>query len=148
MVYNATSYNVVFIWEKQQQQQHLFFKGLFIFIYLNTLLLSSDTPEKGIRFHYRESPCGCWELNSGPLEEQPLLLTAEPSWQPERHFLYKVSFSPADMVSTEILSCSCTWELGAHQMSLFVWTRSLGYSCSQKGFRNSSFPVFSHVCCE
>jgi hypothetical protein len=26
-------------------------------------------------------PCGCWELNSGPLEEQLVLLTAEPSVQ-------------------------------------------------------------------
>jgi hypothetical protein len=24
-----------------------------------------------------EAPCGCWELNSGPLEEQPMLLTSE-----------------------------------------------------------------------
>ena len=29
-----------------------------------------------------EPPCGCWELNSGPLEEQAMLLTAEPSLQP------------------------------------------------------------------
>ena len=29
-----------------------------------------------------ESPCGCWDLNPGPLEEQPVLLTAEPSLQP------------------------------------------------------------------
>ena len=28
-----------------------------------------------------EPPCGCWELNSGPLEEQPVPLTAEPSLQ-------------------------------------------------------------------
>jgi hypothetical protein len=28
-----------------------------------------------------EPPCGCWELNSGPLEEQSVLLTAEPSPQ-------------------------------------------------------------------
>jgi hypothetical protein len=28
-----------------------------------------------------ESPCGCWELNSGPLEEQSVLLTNEPSLQ-------------------------------------------------------------------
>ena len=27
-------------------------------------------------------PCSCWELNSGPLEEQPGLLTSEPSLQP------------------------------------------------------------------
>jgi hypothetical protein len=29
-------------------------------------------------------PCGCWELNSEPLEEQSLLLTSEPSLQPPR----------------------------------------------------------------
>ena len=29
-----------------------------------------------------ESPCGCWNLNSGPLEEQSVLLTHEPSLQP------------------------------------------------------------------
>ncbi|XP_040599705.1 F-box/WD repeat-containing protein 4 isoform X6 [Mesocricetus auratus] len=29
-----------------------------------------------------EPPYGCWELNSGPLEEQPVLLTSEPSLQP------------------------------------------------------------------
>ena len=33
-----------------------------------------------------EPPCGCWELNSGPLEEQSVLLTAEPSLQPLRKF--------------------------------------------------------------
>lgn len=26
-----------------------------------------------------EPPCECWELNSGPLEEQPVLLVPEPS---------------------------------------------------------------------
>ena len=32
-------------------------------------------------------PCGCWELNSGPLEEQPVPLTAEPSHQyPSKSF--------------------------------------------------------------
>jgi hypothetical protein len=30
-----------------------------------------------------EPPCGCWELNSGPLKEQSVLLTAEPSLQPQ-----------------------------------------------------------------
>jgi hypothetical protein len=34
-----------------------------------------------------EPPCGCWDLNSGPLEEQLVLLTTEPSLQ-----LYKHSF--------------------------------------------------------
>jgi hypothetical protein len=30
-----------------------------------------------------EPPCGCWDLNSGPLEEQSALLTTEPSHQPK-----------------------------------------------------------------
>jgi hypothetical protein len=30
----------------------------------------------------RELPCRCWELNQGPLEEQPALLTAALSLQP------------------------------------------------------------------
>jgi hypothetical protein len=29
-----------------------------------------------------EPPCGCWDLNSGPLEEQSGALTLEPSHQP------------------------------------------------------------------
>jgi hypothetical protein len=33
-----------------------------------------------------EPPCGCWELNSGPLEEQSLFLTAESSLQPGLNF--------------------------------------------------------------
>ncbi|XP_075801518.1 ephrin type-A receptor 10 isoform X3 [Microtus pennsylvanicus] len=32
-----------------------------------------------------EPSCGCWELNSGPLEQQSVLLTSEPSLQPLNH---------------------------------------------------------------
>ena len=31
--------------------------------------------------------CGCWESSPGPLEEQPVLLTAEPSLQPDIRLL-------------------------------------------------------------
>jgi hypothetical protein len=34
-----------------------------------------------------EPPCGCWELNSGPLEEQSVFLTTEPSLQAFKVFL-------------------------------------------------------------
>jgi hypothetical protein len=34
-----------------------------------------------------ELPCGCWDLNSGPLEEQLVLLTTEPSLQPHNILL-------------------------------------------------------------
>jgi hypothetical protein len=36
-----------------------------------------------------ESPCGCWELTSGPLEEQSVLLTAEPPLQPLDSFILR-----------------------------------------------------------
>ena len=35
-----------------------------------------------------EPPCGYWELNSGPLEEQAVLLTTEPSLQPQPYISY------------------------------------------------------------
>ena len=35
----------------------------------------------GLELHDNEPPCGCWGVNSGPLEEQPVLLTTEPSLQ-------------------------------------------------------------------
>jgi hypothetical protein len=39
-----------------------------------------------------EPPCGCWDLNSGPLEEQSVLLTTEPSLQPNlSHFKLMIS---------------------------------------------------------
>jgi hypothetical protein len=43
-----------------------------------------------------EPPCGCWDLNSGPSEEQSALLTTEPSRQPqiskfEASLVYRVS---------------------------------------------------------
>ena len=46
-------------------------------------------PEKGTRLITDgcEPPCGCWEMNSGPLEEQAMLLTTEPSFQPFHSFL-------------------------------------------------------------
>ena len=38
-----------------------------------------------------EPPCACWDLISGPLEEQSVLLTAEPSLQTRIVFL-KIEF--------------------------------------------------------
>lgn len=41
-----------------------------------------------------ERPCGCWESNLGPLEEQQLLLTAKPSLQPPAvHFLSPLGYA-------------------------------------------------------
>ena len=54
-----------------------------------------------------ESACGCWESNSGPLEEKTVLLTAEPSLQPLLQFLKRglgniyYAWVPGD------LQCTC-----------------------------------------
>ena len=47
-------------------------------------------PEESTRSHLDscESPCDCWELNSGLLEEQQVLLTSEPSLQPHAQDLF------------------------------------------------------------
>jgi hypothetical protein len=36
-----------------------------------------------------EPPCGCWDLNSGRLEEQSVLLPTELSRQPQLFFFFK-----------------------------------------------------------
>jgi hypothetical protein len=56
-----------------------------------------------------EPPCGCWELNSGTLEEQPVLLTAEPTLQPTV-MLFKVQKSC-------LISGKCTenFQMHAHK---------------------------------
>ena len=52
-----------------------------------------QTPQKGASDLITdgcEPPRGCWDLNSQPLEEQSVLLTAEPSLQP--HYYFSILF--------------------------------------------------------
>ena len=49
-----------------------------------------------------EPPCGCWELNSGPSEEQAMLLTTEPSPQPTIQFLFSSDF----LSSLSVMCCT------------------------------------------
>jgi hypothetical protein len=60
---------------------YLLFKFIYLFyvsaLSLKTHLRASDPITDGC-----EPPCGCWKLNSGPLEEQSVLLATEPSLQP------------------------------------------------------------------
>ena len=76
----------------------LFFPNIYLFYYAYNILSAcmpagqkraSDPITDGC-----EPPCGCWELNSGPLEEQAMLLTSEPSLQPH----ISVSYSPAHTI--------------------------------------------------
>jgi hypothetical protein len=47
-----------------------------------------------------EPPCGCWDLNSGPSEEQSVLLPAEPSRQSQFFFFFYLT----SYVSTQKIS--------------------------------------------
>jgi hypothetical protein len=55
-------------------------------MYMSTLQTGQKRASDPITDGY-QPPCGCWELNSGPLEEQSVLLTAEPPLQTLRSFL-------------------------------------------------------------
>ena len=61
-------------------------------------------PEEGTRSHHRwcEPSYGGWELNSGPLEEQTVLLTPEPSPQAPKTLILKIKlFFYVNMRRTE-----------------------------------------------
>jgi hypothetical protein len=64
-------------------------KIIFIHTHTHTFTVFRHT-RRGYQIPFTDSCktlCGCWELNSGPLEEQSLLLTSEPSLQPELYNL-------------------------------------------------------------
>ncbi|XP_049984502.1 cytochrome b-c1 complex subunit 7-like [Alexandromys fortis] len=50
-----------------------------------------------------EPPCGCWELNSGPLEEQAVLLTSEPSLQPQKWYYNAAGFNKLGLMRDDTL---------------------------------------------
>jgi hypothetical protein len=58
----------------------------YLYVVCNRCAWCLQRPKEGIRFVTRvtngcELPCGCWELNPGLQEEEPVLLTTEPSLQ-------------------------------------------------------------------
>ena len=64
----------------------IFLKKMYLFIMYTVFCLSVCLlARRGHQISLQMAvshPCGCWELNSGLLEEQAMLLTAEPSLQP------------------------------------------------------------------
>jgi hypothetical protein len=60
-----------------------------------------------------EPPCGCWELNSGPLEEQTVFLTTEPSFK-STILPLSCSFNNERMLDSLVLELlwAAMWVLG------------------------------------
>ena len=59
-----------------------------------------------------EPQCGCWELNSGPLEDQTMFLTSEPSLQPQLYYFFKLAvlvYTPLTVQRFSFLSFSPTF---------------------------------------
>lgn len=66
-----------------------------------TFMLGAHGDRKSSSERSCESPRGCWEPSPGPLQEQPLLLTAEPAFQ-ARFLILLVARSLAEKI---VLSC-------------------------------------------
>jgi hypothetical protein len=67
---------------KKLHENIFFLKKVIYFMYIHCSYL--QTPQKRASDLITDGckpPCGPWDLNSGPLEEQSVLLTAEPSLQ-------------------------------------------------------------------
>jgi hypothetical protein len=101
--------------------------------------LSSDTAKEGIRSHYRW--LWYWELNSGPLEEQSVLLTSGPFLQPSFSVIISL---PSLFCFYHSFKTMLIFEWGALCMCIFfkvreqpwVWAVSLHH-----GFGNVPFTV-------
>ena len=57
-----------------------------------------------------EPPGGCWELNSGPWEEQAqaMLLTAEPSLQPPKFVFLSLAYCRLALIYLRLQVCAAT----------------------------------------
>jgi hypothetical protein len=73
-----------------------------------------------------ELPYGCWELNLGPLEEQPVLLTAEPSHQPHISVFSFVYGFACESVCVRPVH---TEPRGFHHL----WSWTVHHGCSHSG---------------
>ena len=71
---SSPSFTNVHHWWELFKVIHLFYVCVYTIAVFRCQKRASDPITDGC-----EPPCGCWELNWGPLEEQSVLFTAEPS---------------------------------------------------------------------
>ena len=108
---------------------YLFFKSIlcvwvFVYVYgccmsvLHICAWSLWRPEDSLRSSGTEvtgnceMPCGCWDLNPGPLEEQPMFLITGPSLQPlSLYFIAKLDHHFGGLpFHFTLREKACTWK--------------------------------------
>ena len=71
-----------------------------------------------------EPPCGCWEPNLGPLQEQQVLLRAEPSPQPPHFGFSRQGLAMQELkVSLQLLLSTLTYGIPPCPVSVQILTR-------------------------
>ena len=73
-----------------------FFLSILLIYYICSVLTACQKRVPDLVTDGCEPPCGCWEMNSGSLEEQPVLLTSETSLQPPKESLQLLSLGAFD----------------------------------------------------
>ena len=77
-----------------------------------------------------EPPCVCWDLNSGPSEEQSVCLTAELSLQPQLRFLFLHKHHDQEAFGEERVYSAYTFTL------LFITKGCQDWNSSRSGSRS------------
>lgn len=106
------------------------------YIHASSNLWRSEQDVRSLRTGIRSGCgplCGCWKLNSGALEEQPVLLTSEPSLQP-----FYLIFEAGSLTETGYLVSFRDLHISASQ--LWVCRGCLAFYMSARD-RNSSPPT-------
>lgn len=80
---------------------------LFFFFFKDLLIIINKYTRRGrqISLQVIVLPCGCWDLSSGPSEEQSVLLPTEPSHQPSAHAFNPSTEEAAGAKGNACLQC-------------------------------------------
>jgi hypothetical protein len=117
-------------------------KDLFIHLFYVYKCLSACTPEYQKRdldpiTDGYEPPCGCGELNSGPLEEQSVVLTAE--WAPIPHV------TPLYPQSINCLMLWIKWAIAWDLSLLHLWALRVINTIVLMHFNKAALQPHAHV---
>jgi hypothetical protein len=106
-----------------------------LFVYMDVLSVCTFAHQKRVSGFMElqlldscEPLCGCWDLNSGLLEEQPVLFISEPSLQPEFYILVVIDLG---VIYKSCLCCLLRWVWNSspplRRQGLYAWSPFLPF---------------------